>query len=580
MTQYDLLLRGGVIIDGKGHDRFIGDIAIKDGLIAKIGQIASGQATKVVDVEGRIVSPGLIDLHTHYECQLHWDPYLTPSGWHGMTTVVFGNCGHGLAPCKPETQDRYMRMLETTEQIPYTALKAALSWNWKTFPEFLAHLKAMPKGVNVASFVPMNPLLSYVIGPDEAKRRPATPAERKRMRELLHEAMDAGACGFGFSYLGAEGNSHVDADGSPMPCDVMAEEEAYNLADVLRERGEGVIQVLCELPAGTVRRDVAEELARRSQRPVLHTVTMGVEGAPHIHREILEWLTDTANRGLSIYSQAMTARQWQEFNLLDYNVWDVDPDFRLLSNAKTIAEKVAIARNPELRARVRGSYNADQMAGQTGMSLEKLLLLDAFGAAAFSKYENWYVEDIAADLKQAVTDTVFDIMVETEMRAHFSLEQLANPDYIEEMLRNPRILPGASDGGAHNKIFSGGHWSTDMIVWLCRKTGRFTLEEIHYLLNARTSEVFGLEKRGVLKEGYAADIIVYDFEKLDFMRKRYTVLHDMPNGDWRRTVQVSGIDYVLVNGEITFADGVSTGSTPGLLLANTGHEPGLLLAAE
>ena len=582
MAQFDILLRGGTVVDGTGRDRFVADVGIRDGVIARIGTIAADSAKKVIDVRGQIVAPGVIDLHTHYEAQLHWDPYLTPSGWHAVTTAVVGNCGHGLAPVRPGMKDRYMRMLENTEQIQYESMAKALPWNWETFPEFLDHLRSIPKGVNIATFLPVNPLLSYVMGPDEAKRRPATESERAEMRALLHEAMDAGACGFGLSFLGANGNSHVDFDGTAMPCDVMAEEDIYNLCDVLRERDEGVIQLLCELPGGTVRRDVAEKMARRSLRPVIHTVTMGVEGSPEIHREQLAWLDDAASRGLSLYSQAMSSRHWQEFCVLDYNVWDVYPDFRAISTATTVEEKIAVLQDEDRRARIRGFYNGPDMAGQTGMALEGCILTNACDDPVFGKYKEWHLQEIAQDRGQALTDTLFDIMIATRMGAEFCYEESsgADPEQCAEMLRNPRILPGTSDGGAHNKFFSGGHWSTDVILWMTKETNHFTLEEVHRLLNAHTSEVFGFRNRGLLKEGYAADIMVYDYDTLHFKRKRYLKVYDMPDGSWRRVTKPTGITYILVNGHITFVNGDCTGATPGLVVSNTDHDPTLALAAE
>ena len=582
MADFDILLRGGTVIDGTGAKRRVADVGIVGGIIARIGDLGARSADRVVDVAGLIVAPGVIDLHTHYEAQLHWDPFLTPSGWHGMTTAVVGNCGHGLAPVKPGMQERYMRMLENTEQIDYESMVKAVSWNWETFPQFIDHLRSLPKGVNIATFLPMNPLLSYVMGPEEAKKRPGTPQERARLRELLHEAMDAGACGFGLSYLGPDGNSHVDYDGSPMPCDVMDEEDIYNLCDVLRERDEGVIQILCELPGGVVRRDVAEKMAERAQRPIIHTVTMGVAGSPEVHRDQLRWLDSAAARGLKIYSQAQAARHWQEFRLFDYNVWDIIPEFRALSVAKTAADKVALAKEPERRARIQAVYDPVEMAGQTGLALEGCILIDAHGSPEFAKYTGQRLEEIAADLQRSLIDTLFDIMVATDMEGQFCYEESsgADPDYAAEMLRHPRVLPGTSDGGAHAKFFSGGHWSTDMILWLTKEVNYFTLEEMHRLLNAHTSEVFGFRDRGVLKEGFAADIMIYDYEHLTFKRKRYSVVHDMPDGSWRRVTRPEGISYILVNGKITFESGEATGATPGLIVSNTSHDPALRVAAE
>src|SRR5581483_5811309 len=256
----------------------------------------------------------------------------------------------------PDMHVRYMQMMANTEQVPFTAQAAGLSWDWETFPQWLEHLRKLPKGVNVVSYLPLNPLLSYVIGPDEAKKRPATAAERKRMRELLHEAMDAGAIGFSFSYLGVAGNSHVDFDQSPMPTDVMAPEEAFNLCQVLKERGEGVIQLLAEMPgsANTERRRAfVEELARRSGQVVVHNVMNPIPGHPEHHQEGLRWLDSCARKGLKIYTQSFVQRNWVEFDVMDMNAWDCVPVFRTMTAADTIPARMALVQDPAYRERLR-----------------------------------------------------------------------------------------------------------------------------------------------------------------------------------------------------------------------------------
>lgn len=236
MSGFDLVVKGGTIVDGTGAPRFLADIGICDGVITKIGYGLDG--AQVIDARGKIVAPGVIDTHTHYDAQLHWDPYATNSGWHGTTTIGVGNCGFGLAPCRPDHRERYMQMMETTEQVPLNALRASLSWNWVSFPEWMEHLKALPKGVNVCNYVPVNPLLIYVMGLEEAKSRSATPEERERMKAELHKAMDAGAVGFGFSYQG-EHNTHIDCDGKPMPSDIMNLEDLYALAECCASGARG-----------------------------------------------------------------------------------------------------------------------------------------------------------------------------------------------------------------------------------------------------------------------------------------------------------------------------------------------------
>ena len=569
MTHYDILIGGGTIIDGTGEDRFVGDIAIVDGKIAKIAPAIAADADLLIDAKGLIVAPGVIDVHTHYDAQIHWDPYCTSSGWHGTTSVVFSNCGFGFAPCRPEDNERYMRMMETTEQLPYEAQKRGLSWDWSTFPEWMEYLRGLPKGVNAGVYLPMNPLLCYVMGPDEAKSRAPTDDERARMRELFHEAMDAGAIGFSLTWLGAEGNSHVDFDHSPMPTDIMDPEVAYNLCDVLRERGEGVIQVAGEV-APNVRREIAEEMARRSGRPIIHNMTISVEGHPELHRDTMRWLDDVAEQGLSIKSHGVTYNFWQEFTAMDYNSWDAMPVFRTISLTGSRKAKVALVRDPAFRERMRKEFDSKEYAGNTTTTFEGLILHKAPGSKKFEGLTGRPLGDIAAQLAEPITDVFLDILSETEFEAVIKTVDSGgtNPDYVAEILRHPSVLPGISDGGAHLKTFCGGQWSTEMIVRLAREKQSMTLEELHHYMSGKTAAIFEIEERGLLREGYAADIMAYDFEKINYDYGNFDVRHDLPGGGWRRTTPAEGINYVLVNGVVTFVDGVCTQQTPGRLITN------------
>lgn len=567
---HDLTIRGGTIIDGTGAVRFVGDIAIDQGQIAAIGTDV-GTARKTLHAAGLVVAPGVIDLHTHYDAQLHWDPYCTTSSWHGTTSVVIGNCGFGFAPVRPGMSDRYMRMMENTEQVPYEVMKRSMPWNWESFPDWLDHLRRLPKGINVASYLPMNALLSFVIGPDEAKLRPATAEERKRMRELLEEAMDAGASGFGFSFLGAEGNSHVDHDQSPMPSDVMSAEEAYNLARVLADRGEGTIQVLCELPGmSRPRRDVAEQLAKISGRPVLHNILLGSDTDPEQHRSILRWLDEVRAKKLNIWSQCFSFRKPLEISPMHYNVWDSIPVFRTFSAASSMADKMKLARDPQYRQRMRDEYDPKQMS-TAGGQIEDYVVVRSGGSSTAERYLGCKLCEIAAKLGMPITDVFLDLLVESNMSLMFSNNENGTRriDVITEILRHPRVLAGISDGGAHSKHGNGGYWSTDLLLWLTRETKAFTAEEVHHLLSGRNAEAFGFEGRGLLKTGYAADIIIYDPERLDYQpRGHYEVVHDLPGGDWRKVTRALGIRYCIVNGQITFEDGECTGAVPGRVISN------------
>lgn len=569
MDRYDILIKNGTIIDGTGGARFHGDIAIRDGKIAAVGPAIAGNAHRTIDAAGLIVAPGIIDLHTHYDAQIHWDPYCTSSGWHGTTTVVFSNCGFGYAPCRPEHADRYMRMMATTEQLPYEAQKLGLSWDWSSFPEWMAYLRALPKGVNVAIYLPMNPLLCYVMGIEASKTRPATKEERRRMRELLHEAMDAGASGFSLTWMGGEGNSHVDFDHSPMPTDIMDPEEAYNLADVLRERGEGVIQVTCEI-ATNARREIAEQLAHRSGRPVLHNLTLPIEGFPELHRATLAWLSEVHAKGLPIMSQGVTLNSWQEFKISEYNSWDAVAVFRQISLAGSTDQKIALARDPAYRERLRNEFDSREYAAQTASTFEDLILIRAPGSAAFQPYLGKSFRQIAEALGQPITDVFLDIAADTAFEAAMKSANLGggDDDSTLEILRHDRVVPGVSDGGAHLKTSCNGQWSTDLLVRIGRDQNMETLENLHHFLSGKTAEMFGFDKLGLLCEGYAADIMIYDLDRLGYDRDQFEVRDDLPGGDWRLVCPATGIHQILVNGVATFVDGVCTGAVPGTLISN------------
>src|SRR5918997_2871956 len=304
MTTYDLHIKGGTIVDGTRVPRYRGDLWIKDGKVAQIGGRAPGGAEKVIDAIGCIVAPGAIDLHTHYDAQVRWDPWCTISGWHGVTSVVLGNCGFGFAPVKPEFRERSMLTMVRTEAIPFEAMKAGLlpHWDWETVPEYLDSLDAATKGVNCIQYMPTASLMTYVMGLEAAKTRPATDAERKEMQRLLHEGMDAGLCGFSIQRLGRN-STQADYDGTPMVTDTMADEDILALAEVLRERDEGFIQIT--QATGKIKRDLdfVERLAEVAGRPVIHNAIAPTRRNPDPHRKSLAWLERCWDKGLPVYGQ-------------------------------------------------------------------------------------------------------------------------------------------------------------------------------------------------------------------------------------------------------------------------------------
>ena len=426
MAQYDLVVRGGTIIDGTQLPRFKGDVGIKDGLIARIGRIPAGAGERELPAEGLIVAPGFVDLHTHYDAQIHWDPYCTISGWHGVTSVVLGNCGFGFAPCHPQDRERSLLMMTRNEQIPYDSMKEGMPWNWITFPEWLENLQRIPKGVNIVSFVPVSPLMVYVMGLEAAKSRPATKAEQKEMQRLLNEAMDAGALGFSVQRLG-EHSLQADFDGTPMPTDCMADEDVLVLADVLRERGEGFIQITQAQGGDPVRsgdavksadRAFLETLAERSQRPVLHNVIAASDDRPEFHKSEIEWVRDCNNRGLRIIGQGACVRTWFSFTLDLWNLYDHSPAWNELTQG-TREERLTRMADPARRGQLKEEEPMLASIGEQTRPKNLTIVRVPDGNADLGKYVGRKLSDIAEDEGKDPVDAMLDIAVAGNLDVEF-----------------------------------------------------------------------------------------------------------------------------------------------------------------
>jgi N-acyl-D-amino-acid deacylase len=577
MAHYDLVIRGGTVVDGTRLPRFRSDIGIRNGRVARIGRIAAGQGRRELDATGLVVAPGFVDLHTHYDAQIHWDPYCTISGWHGVTSVVLGNCGFGFAPCRPADRERALLMMTRTEQIPYESMKAGMPWRWQTFPEWLDNLQRIPKGVNVVSYVPVSPLMVYVMGLEAAKSRPATAAEQREMQRLLHEAMDAGACGFSIQRLG-EHSLQADYDGTPMPTDLMVDEDILVLADVLRERDEGFIQITQAAGGDPVRsgdavksrdRDFIERLAERAQRPILHNAIAAIDDRPDFHKSEIRWLHDCNARGLRIIGQGANVRTWFAFSLDLWNLYDFSPAWNHATQGST-AEKIAKFSDPALRVRLR---EEEPMLASIGEQTRpgNLTITHTPGHPELERYIGRTVREIAESEGKHVVDAMLDIAIAGDLQVEFRGGDAtsSDPDLVAEVVSDPYIIAGISDGGAHTKFFTGGSYTTDLLTWLVRDTGRMTLEEAHYHLSYLPAQAAGFLDRGFLREGAPADIVVYDLARLKRTPEwDYEIAHDFPAGEWRRVQRAEGYRWTIVNGEITFEDGACTGATPGQLLRN------------
>ena len=563
MPEYDLVIKDGMIIDGTRLPRYRGDIGVKDGKIAKIGRIQTHQGTKTLDAEGHMVGPGFIDLHTHYDAQLFWDPYLTISGWHGITSVVIGNCGFGFAPVAPEDQERAMLTMTRTEAIPYDSMKAGMPWDWVTFPEFLDSVERTPKGLNILPYVPIAPLMVWVMGREEAKSgRMPTDDEHKKMVQLLHEGMAAGGCGWSAQRFG-EDSVQCDYDGTPMPTDIMHQETCVEFAKVLSERNEGFIQMSL-IPSVSGFKEIEknyEELALASGRPILYNAIQALDSDPSRHRNLLAWIERCRQKGLRIYGQLVSTSAGFTFTFHDWNLWDDDPAWREATMG-TVEERKSKLADPTRRASLK-----NDPTGAVTASFDDVIILEV-KREDMKHLENLTLREAGEKEGKHPVDAMLDLAVADDMATTFYSPAVGEKNEFLKELVNDSTLLGVSDGGAHTKFFCGGRYSTESITRMVREMNMMSLEEAHWRLSAQPAACAGFKDRGVLREGAPADIVVYDYDNLEILPTE--VVHDLPGKEWRRVQKAKGYRAVLVNGEMTLENDENTGNIPGKLLRHGG----------
>jgi len=559
--KFDRIIKGGMIIDGTRQARFYGDLGIKDGKIAAIGRLSASDAAEVLDAIGLIVAPGFIDLHTHYDAQVFWDPYCSISSWHGVTTVAVGNCGIGFAPVRAEDRDAAMQSISRIEAVPYATMKEALPWTWETFPEYLDAVDATPKAVNFAAYLPATPLLIWAMGRDEAKSgRSPSEAEYAEMRRVVIEAMEAGALGWSSQYQPPKGNMCLqrDFDGTPMVTDTTPPETFYELAKAMRDHGSGLIQFLQLLedqPAGW---RITERIAEIAGTPVLWNTVASSDASPEGHRAQLAWLESCRSRGLRISGQAFVTRTGYTFTMEDWNLFDAEPLWKDIT-VGTREEKLAKMADPALRDGLKAhipmvAFDFGKIRIEQCRLEKNKTLLDK------------PLRQLEQETGRHMVDLFLDIAVEEDLETVFAAPQPVNNDManLREVVDDPLLIMLDSDGGAHAKFMIGGVITTEVMVNFVRERAWMTLEDAHWRLSALPALLAGFRDRGTLTVGSAADIIVYDLEKLGFGSAE--VAHDLPAGEWRRVSQASGYRYVLVNGEVTIDNGRQTGRHSGVLL--------------
>ena len=574
MTHYETLIKGGTVIDGTGVPRFKADVAVNGDTVVKIDGIRpEDTADRVIDATGCHVVPGYIDIHTHYDAQILWDPYCTISGWHGVTSVVLGNCGFGFAPIPPGLRERAQLSMTRNEAIPIETMIEGMEWDkhgWVTFPDWLDHIKSIPKGVNAMQLFPLNPAYAWAMGGwDEAKQRRPTQAELDHMAEMMHEAMDLGAVGFSYQRCGPV-STQPDFDGSPMITDLLTDEEILFFGAELAKRGEGFIEMFDKFPTTyETLEDFMDALGEVSGRPIVRNILMGDVKFPNRHRKFLEWLDEGHKKDLQLYGMAFTVRAPTFITFEDWSLWDGAPTWNKVMNG-TFEDRVAMMQEEAVREKLEHEIVTRQVPGPGACGYpEELIVHGTGGVGRFEELLGRRVGDLAEEWGCRVTDVLLDMSIESEFRCEFKGDCMdIEPDHVGEILQSDYAVPGISDGGAHCHFIVQGAYPTDLLEWAVRENELISYERAHYLLSRLPAHMAGFTDRGVLREGGPADIVVYDPEtiarapKWDQAERTY----DWPANGWRWTQRAHGLHYTMVNGEVTFEGLDCTGATPGRLL--------------
>ena len=567
---YDLIIRNGTIVDGLGGEPFVGDVAVQDGMIAAVGHVNGSGAQREIDATGLLITPGFVDLHTHYDGQSIWSERLTPSSAHGVTTVVMGNCGVGFAPCRQEDHDVLVDVMAGVEDIPGVVMTDGLPWNWETFPQYMDALDAGKRDIDVAAYLPHSPLRVYVMGQRGANREPATAEDLAKMRELAKEAIEVGALGFASSRL----TIHKTESGSPIPSYDAAREEIEEIARGVVDGGGGLLQFVPDIPAGGYQPvlqtvfDVAEDVGL----PVTFTLVVGNTGDPTWPDAIT--MIEKANSRTGAGDPQFTAQLLpRPIGLiiglqLTANPFVLYPSYQEIAHLP-LAERVAEMRKPEVRARI--------LADKPGHG-HPILYVAQMWDWIFPLDDNPNYEPDPADSIGARAralginpmEEAYDRLLDDEGRAMLlvATSNLQNQtlDTVGELLHRDDVVLGLGDGGAHYGMICDASYSTYFLAHWARdrKSGRFEVSEAVRRLTSVPARVAGLADRGRIAVGYKADLNVIDHSALRIHKPVLT--YDLPAGGRRLDQTAEGYVATIVTGEVIAENGVPTDARPGKLI--------------
>jgi N-acyl-D-aspartate/D-glutamate deacylase len=567
---FDLIIRNGTVIDGSGQPRFVADVAVTDGKVAEIGQI-TGDAKQEIDATGKLVTPGWVDIHTHYDGQATWDPLLAPSSWHGVTTVVMGNCGVGFAPVKPQDREFLIELMEGVEDIPGAALSEGINWQWESFPEYLDALDKFPRAIDVATQVPHGAVRAYVMGDRCNKDYAPTKKEVEQMAALVREGVEAGALGFSSSKT----LLHKDVHGEYMPGTFSGHDEMLALGLGMR----GLKNSVFELVSDHLGEDEEWAWVTEFQKQTGLTVTLIATTAPAYENGKMYKLAEQARtEGREIRPQAAGRPTGVLHGLQSsFHAFVGHPTWRADLASLDHDELVERLQDPIVKAKILSEESVIKSGPM--QDLEKLMNR-VFPLGEVPNYEPTY-EDSVAGLAEAkgipVIEMMYDLLVANEGKELFYQPlggyQSYNLEGQKYLMEHPNVLFGLSDGGAHCGVIADAGMPTFIMTHWGRDRSRgdkMSLEFIVRSLTSSTAEAFGMYDRGLLKPGMIADVNVIDFDELKLFRPE--AVFDLPAGGRRLVQKAEGYNYTIKAGEVIFQDGESTGALPGKLVRRSDAE--------
>lgn len=562
---HDLVIRGGTIVDGLGTPRYVGDVAVDGDTLTQVGGVA-GPGRREVDATGLLVTPGWVDIHTHYDAQVTWDPQLTPSSWHGVTTVVMGSCGVGFAPAAPDRHEWLIGLMEGVEDIPGAALTEGMTWGWETFPEYLDALDGLERAIDFGTSVPHGALRAYVMGERGAANEPATADDITQMAALVEEALGAGALGFSTSRT----LLHRSSDGVPVPGTFAAEDELMGLAHALGRAGQGIFQVAAEHGDMVQEVDWMKRIARETGRPVTFPISQ-IDQAPELWKALVARLDECAAEDLPVFAQVAgraigIVMTWQG---------TAHPFMAAVPYLQIFEEpwetRLPKLQDPDVRAAIVGAEPLDlgPFANFVTRSYHKMFRMDQ--GADYEPRPEDSVAAIAAATGRDPREVAYELLMEDEGRGtlYFPLFNYADGslDLLHSLHQHPRTLIGLGDAGAHCGAICDGGIPSFMLSYWTRDRERGPTLPVEHIVRRQTSataELWGLHDRGRLAEGYRADLNLIDYDGLSIERPHLSF--DLPAGGRRLIQRASGYRMTVCRGEVISENGEPTGALPGRLL--------------